>query len=112
MANHGGARSGAGRKSGVPNSITQTLRDKIQAEKLLDELQAIVFKNKGKPTTNEKIGAIKFLLGKLLPDVQSVGVEFEAQGIPLRPEISDEQKREIFKAALADLDDPDEDVDE
>ncbi|MBI2342831.1 MAG: hypothetical protein HYV02_00605 [Deltaproteobacteria bacterium] len=71
----GGKRPGAGRKPGIPNIVTQTLRDKIQAEKLLQELQALVFKNKGAPSTGEKINVIKFLLNKVIPDIQRVEIE-------------------------------------
>lgn len=66
----GGKRSGAGRKTGVPNATTKDLRDKINASKLIAELHSIALDNKYEPTTNERINAIKFLLNKVLPDVQ------------------------------------------
>jgi hypothetical protein len=56
----GGRRLGAGRKSGIPNSLTKELRNKINSEKLIGEIQKIAFGKKGKPTTSERLSAIIF----------------------------------------------------
>lgn len=70
----GGARNGAGRKPILPDLDTRAIRGLIRTEDLINELQSIVFQNKGKPTTSERINAIRTLLNKAIPDLQAMRI--------------------------------------
>lgn len=84
----GGTRKGAGRKPGVPNQITQDLRENIDAEALLGVLEEAALrgrlpKHEEKKTvyreisTKEQIDAITTLVKKVVPDRKAQEIKHE-----------------------------------
>jgi len=71
----GGHRQNAGRKKGIPNLLTQELRQKINAEGLISFLQRLADgKVKGASISERKEAAIA-LLKKILPDCKHTEIE-------------------------------------
>lgn len=73
----GGHREGSGRKQGIPNQLTQALREKIKAENLIRFLQNLADgKIEGASISERKEAAIA-LLKKVLPDCKPTEPPFE-----------------------------------
>jgi hypothetical protein len=73
----GGKREGSGRKKGVPNMLTQELRNKINAEELIQFLQNLAEGKIEGATVSERYHAASALLKKLLPDCRHIEIEEE-----------------------------------
>lgn len=65
---HGGHRQGAGRKQGAANLLTSELREKINAERLINFLQRVAEGKVKGATISERKDAAVALLKKVLPD--------------------------------------------
>ncbi len=78
---HGGKREGAGRKKGVGNFLTEELREKIDAEKLIEFLQDLAEGKIEKTSISERKDAAVALLKKVLPDCKQT--EFHAEQEPI-----------------------------
>ncbi len=76
----GGFREGAGRKPGVPNFLTQELREKINAEKLIFFLHDLVDGKIEGTSVHERKETALSLLKKVLPDIN---VEYCEETVPL-----------------------------
>lgn len=96
----GGKRKGAGRRPGTPNQITKELRSKINAERLIKELESIALRNKGNPTVKDKIMAIQILLDKVIPDYKSQEFHIAHERNPIK-DLSNDHKIQIAKTFLA-----------
>lgn len=78
MENRGGKRDGAGRKKGTSNLLTKELREKINAESLIDFLQSLAEGKIGGASISERKEAAVALLKKVLPDIHKNEVEAQA----------------------------------
>ena len=72
---HGGYREGSGRKKGVPNLLTQELRDGIKAPKLITFLQDVAEGRIKDATISQRIQAATVLLKKVMPDSKQIDIE-------------------------------------
>lgn len=76
---HGGKREGAGRKKGAGNLLTRELREKINAERLIQFLQDIADGKIDGASISERKDAAVALLKKVLADIQKNEVEAQEQ---------------------------------
>jgi hypothetical protein len=74
---HGGRRKGSGRKKGVSNLLTEELRKKIDAMKIIKFLQDLVQGHIKGATISERKDAGVALLKKILPDTKLTSIEPE-----------------------------------
>jgi hypothetical protein len=81
----GGHRNGAGRKKGVANLLTKELRERIDAEGLIQFLQDLAHGKVENASISERKDAAIALLKKVLPDMNRHEGEIEPlQFEPLR----------------------------
>jgi hypothetical protein len=75
---HGGKREGAGRKRGIGNLLTEELREKINAERLIQFLQDLAEGKIDGASLTERKDAATTLLKKVLPDMNAQKIEAHA----------------------------------
>jgi len=99
----GGKRPGAGRKPVLPNHDTRSIRKQIDTEKLISELQDMVFQGRGELSNSERLAAIKILLSKTMPDLQAMKLSGDpeapiVQGLKLKfDDMTEEELNEYLE---------------
>lgn len=74
---HGGKRENAGRKKGVSNLLSRELREKINAERLINFLQGLAEGKVQEASISERKDAAIALLKKVLPDCKQTDLKIE-----------------------------------
>jgi hypothetical protein len=75
----GGCRAGAGRKRGAGNLLTEGLRERIDAPRLIRFLQDVADGKIAGASVGERKDAAATLLKKVLPDCKQADVAIESQ---------------------------------
>lgn len=92
----GGYRAGAGRKPGLSNKLTQELRGKVNAEKLINFLQSVVAGKDPEATVSLRLIAASALLRKVIPDCKQI--DLAAEGSSSVIVLTEEHARSVIDA--------------
>ena len=75
MAQRGGQRPGAGRKPGVGNLLTESLKKKIRATAMIDVLQRVAQGKIKGASVRDRVAAASALIDKVVPNMRHIEMD-------------------------------------
>ncbi len=75
MAQRGGQRPGAGRKPGVGNLLTESLKKKIRATAMINVLQQVAQGKIKGASVRDRVAAASVLIDKVIPNMRHVEMD-------------------------------------